>query len=105
MLHDFENGTMRWLESRLSKLKSPKQIVLLQHHPFGGTDKQLKEIHGFTLEKQKRIESLLVKYFPEDIYSAMFTGGHYGRSNPRILANTPRFGEFSIRSVKKTQNV
>jgi hypothetical protein len=39
-IHDFEKGTFRWLESRLSQLskflltqENPKQIIFVQHHP------------------------------------------------------------------------
>lgn len=39
MLHDYHGGTYQWLERTLNALKyyHPKQIILLQHHPFSST--------------------------------------------------------------------
>lgn len=81
-LHDFACGTMGWLERKLQQIQSraqpPKNIILVQHHPFRAPFPIPDFIYGISGGQKKAIRALLSKYLPIETYWGVLAG-HFHR--------------------------
>lgn len=82
-LHDFPCGTFQWLQGTLEEMSTkwehrPKNIVIMQHHPFRTPFGVPGAIYAFSSKDKNRIRDVLSKYFPIETYWGIFAG-HFHR--------------------------
>lgn len=75
-LHDFNCGTIDWLDQALSTYQSNTKIFIAQHHPFNFDPTGQNRFKNFTfdLDQEARIQEVLGKHLPVSSYIGMQAG-------------------------------
>jgi len=102
-LHNFTGGTIRWLDSKLSRLSqsSPNsKITMLHHHPYRAPLGVPDFIYGFSKEKKEAVVDVLNAHFPRSSYWGIITGHWHRWYNGTALDQWPQFVQWETEACK-----